>query len=549
MINQTEIKPAVFLKALESLAVEKQITSSEIATVLKESIIKAYTKDDPDYRLEVNIDLTSGNIALFHLLKVVQQETEDFDDIHEILLEDAMKMPANAKFDDYVKKEIAFTSISKNTVRYILQIFKQRVTELSNKKIIEEWAPKVGQVIFAEYEKQEERGGGIVDLVTTKGLLDRHNTLKGEVLKPGEKYWFAIKSVAHQSHGWPIILSRTDGAILKHMLVENIPEIADGTIEIKNITRMAGQKSKVAVISNNPEFDPIGAIVGKQGEKIKMISKVLYGEIIDILVWSEDPRQIVVNAIAPVRVLGINIVEDSEREKSMEVIVDDDYLPNVIGRAGINVKLIARLTGWNIDIKSVSQANEEGIEYARIDLIAQGQINSLHRSRITRKKEGRIASVNSQRQAFPTRSTKAISYTTKVANVDEIEVDLDLPPPPKKRYEEVYQPSVEPEVFSKSIPPVNIGDDLQVNNNVDVNQTVIQDSHEQTEAKANSITTLIAEIDIANEPKRAMKEVKTQATKDKKKKDKDAKPKKSQRKSLDDFALLDFDNLDAKNDS
>lgn len=549
MINQTEIKPAVFLKALESLAVEKQITSSEIATVLKESIIKAYTKDDPDYRLEVNIDLTSGNIALFHLLKVVQQETEDFDDIHEILWEDAMKMQANAKLDDYVKKEIPFTSISKNTVRYILQIFKQRVTELSNKKIIEEWAPKVGQVIFAEYEKQEERGGGIVNLVTTKGFLDRHNTLKGEVLKPGEKYWFAIKNVAHQSHGWPIILSRSDGAILKHMLAENIPEIADGTIEIKNITRMAGQKSKVAVISNNPEFDPIGAIVGKQGEKIKMISKVLYGEIIDILVWSEDPRQIVVNAIAPVRVLGINIVEDSEREKSMEVIVDDDYLPNVIGRAGINVKLIARLTGWNVDIKSVSQANEEGIEYARIDLIAQGQINSLHRSRITRRKEGRTALTNSQRQAFPTRSTKAISYTTKVANVDEIEVDLDLPPPPKKRYEEVYQPSVEPEVLPKSMPPVNIDHDLQDNNNIDVHQATVQDSHEQNEAKANSITTLIAEIDIANEPKRAMKEVKTQVTKDKKKKDKDAKPKKSQRKSLDDFALLDFDNLDAKNDS
>lgn len=138
MINQTEIKPAVFLKALESLAVEKQITSSEIATVLKESIIKAYTKDDPDYRLDVNIDLISGNIALFHLLKVVQQETEDFDDIHEILLEDAVKMQANAKLDDFVKKEIPFTSISKNTVRYILQIFKQRVTELSNKKIIEE---------------------------------------------------------------------------------------------------------------------------------------------------------------------------------------------------------------------------------------------------------------------------------------------------------------------------------------------------------------------------------------------------------------------------
>lgn len=182
-------------------------------------------------------------------------------------------------------------------------------------------------------------------------------------------------------------------------------------------------------------------------------------------------------------------------------------------------------------------------------MIAQGQINSLHRSRITRKKEGRNASVNSQRQAFTTRSTKAISYTTKVANVDEIEVDLDLPPPPKKRYEEVYQPSVEPEVFAKSIPPVNIGDNFQDNNNIDVHQATVQDSHEQTEAKANSITTLIAEIDIANEPKRAMKEVKTQATKDKKKKDKDVKPKKSQRKSLDDFALLDFDNLDAKNDS
>ncbi|WP_027119604.1 transcription termination factor NusA [[Mycoplasma] testudinis] len=536
MANKTES----FLKAMETLASEKKITSEEIAEVLKESIAKAYTKDDPDFRIEVDVDLKRGELSIFHLLKVVLEETDDFDDIHEIILADALKTKADVKIGDDIKSELKFSDAKPDLARYILQIFKQRIAELSNKKIVEEWSPRLGEVIFAEYEKQEEKGGGIVDLGTTKGFLDRKGVVKGEVLQPGKKYWFAIKAVTQQSHGWPVILSRTDGAILKHMLETNIPEIADGTIEIKNIARMSGQKSKVAVISHNKDFDPIGAIIGKEGEKIKQISKELHNELIDILIWNENPQQIVVNAIAPVNVLGINIVEDSEKDRSMEVIVGDDFLPNVIGRAGINVKLLARLTGWNIDIKSETQALEDNIEYARNDLIAEGFNNFARRTKFI-KRDDSGSRFGSRTRISDKLSAKPVSYTTKEDDDNLIEVDMDVPEPVSKQYD-VYEPSK----VNEGATLVDLSEDFGLQDQTESEPTaqkpVEPEIAETPTVNPNSITTLISEIDMKAEPKRAMKEVKTQ-TSDKKKKDKDNKSKKSQRKSLDDFALLDLDAL------
>lgn len=552
-----------FIAAINELAAKKKLAAKDITEILSESIKKALMKEDPLIKIDVDINLEKGALNIFHLLKIVKDDIDDFDDINEIFLSDAIKTNPKATVDDYYRKEISLldrNGISKSMVQYILQLFKQRLAELSNKTIAQEWSPRIGEVIFAEVEKNDEHNGSyIINLETTSGYLQRSETIKGEVLHPGKKYWFVIKNVKEQSRGWPILLSRSDGGLLNHLLKTNIPEVQDGTIEVKAIARLAGLKSKVAVISHKQGFDPVGAIIGQGGEKIKSISSQIRNEMIDVLIWNEDPKQIVVNAIAPVEVVGINIVEDSEREKSMEVIVEDQYLPNVIGRAGINVKLLAQLTGWNIDIKSISQAKEEQISYEPLKLSPEGITNNNRRSRFTKRQQQNNISNNSDQRNW---SRPSVSFTTKIADANEIVVDLEVPNKPKENKQHEKR-DVENNLNTKAVDVDNTSSftdqvDLTANplNETDLNlenqsnETVPTEIVNQYQSSQKEMNELIDNIDLAAAPKRAVKELKLQSSDSNKKKDKDNKSKKkSQRKVLSDFALLDETNSNESQES
>lgn len=517
-LNSTSLFQTQFLNAITELCSTKNISSNDIVTILSDSIKKALLKEDPEIRLDVSINLELGTLKISRLLKIVEQETDDFDDINEITLDEARKILPNAKIGDEFYKEISLANkndISKQTVQYILQLFKQKITELTNKTVVAEWLPRVGEVIFAEVEKKDDRNGSyIINLETTSGYLQRSETIRGENLQPGKKYWFVIKEAKEQSRGWPIILSRADERLLQYLLTTNIPEIEDKTIEIKKIVRATGQKSKVAVISNKKGFDPIGAIIGKNGDKIKFISSQINNELIDVLIWSDDEKQTVVNAIYPIPVVGINIIENSDREKSMEIFVSNENLPNVIGRNGINVKLLAKLIGWNIDIKSVSQATEENIEIQKINYIPQSSTILLDRfNNINRKKEQRMrntqhnndSNIYGNKNDLSINNVDLVSYSTKQIDMDEIVVDLDA-------------------TMDKN-----------------ENESLINEKHNENnkilEDKSNFATELNNEIDISVIPKRQVKELKIQNNEIKKKNNKNKK--KSQRKVIDDFSLLD----------
>lgn len=543
-----------FIAAINELVAKKNLAAKDITEILAESIKKALMKEDPLIKVDVDIDLEKGTLSIYHLLKIVKDDNDDFDDINEILLSDAIKTNPKVAVDEYYRKEISLldrSGISKSMVQYILQLFKQRLAELSNKTIAQEWSPRIGEVIFAEVEKNDEHNGSyIINLETTSGYLQRNETIKGEVLQPGKKYWFVIKNVKEQSRGWPILLSRSDGDLLKHLLMTNIPEVQDGTIEVKAIARLAGQKSKVAVISHKQGFDPVGAIIGQGGEKIKNISSQIRNEMIDVLIWNEDPKQIVVNAIAPVEVVGINIVEDSEREKSMEVIVEDQYLPNVIGRAGINVKLLAQLTGWNIDIKSISQAKEEQISYAPLGLTPEGITNTNRRSRFTKRQQQNNMNNNSDQRNW---SRPSMSFTTKIADANEIVVDLEVPKKPKENKQDkkhdLNNNSFVDNNNSSFNEPVELNIDDSISNETELasenisNETAPTEMVNEYQNSQKEMNELIENIDLSAAPKRAVKELKLQSSDANKKKDKDNKTKKkSQRKVLSDFALLDETN-------
>lgn len=549
-----------FIAAINELVAKKNLAAKDITEILAESIKKALMKEDPLIKVDVDIDLEKGTLSIYHLLKIVKDDNDDFDDINEILLSDAIKTNPKAAVDEYYRKEISLldrSGISKSMVQYILQLFKQRLAELSNKTIAQEWSPRIGEVIFAEVEKNDEHNGSyIINLETTSGYLQRNETIKGEVLQPGKKYWFVIKNVKEQSRGWPILLSRSDGDLLKHLLMTNIPEVQDGTIEVKAIARLAGQKSKVAVISHKQGFDPVGAIIGQGGEKIKNISSQIRNEMIDVLIWNEDPKQIVVNAIAPVEVVGINIVEDSEREKSMEVIVEDQYLPNVIGRAGINVKLLAQLTGWNIDIKSISQAKEEQISYAPLGLTPEGITITNRRSRFTKRQQQNSNNNSDQRNW----SRPSMSFTTKIADANEIVVDLEVPKKPKENKQDKKHDLNNNSVADNSASSFNESVDLNIDDSISSGTEPVSENMPTKTASTEAINEyqnsqkemneLIENIDLSAAPKRAVKELKLQVSDTNKKKDKDNKTKKkNQRKVLSDFALLDETNPNEKPES
>ncbi|WP_033160060.1 transcription termination factor NusA [Mycoplasmoides alvi] len=561
-MNQSAFQ-SQFLEAITELGNTKKLSTSEIVSILSDSIIKAFKRDDPEINLDVNVDLNSGILKINKVLKVIDSETDEFDDINEILIDEAKKFNRDIKVGDFFYKEISLmdkNDISNQMVRYILQLFKQRIAELTNKSIASEWIDRVGTLIYAEVEKKDDKNGSyIINLEKTSGYLQRSETIKGENLHLGHKYWFVIKAVKEQSRGWPILLSRSDEKLLEYLLESNIPELQDKTIQIKKIVRLAGQKSKVGVVSNKSNFDPIGAILGTKGDKIKLISSQIHNELIDVFIWSDDYQQLIVNAIAPVKILGINIIEDSEREKSMEIFVEDEYLPNVIGRNGVNIKLLAKLTGWNIDVKSLTQAKEENINIIPTKYVPEGNsavLNYNLSNRLNDKSNKRIDlnnrfgfknnRKNNYENSHNATFKDLMSYSTKVNESDEIILDEEIISDVKNKRNKVNSNVVKNLVKTNSKieekPSLNKPKDVSLesdNKKITSNEETL--TSDVTSSNQNEINNLINSMDLSKESKRQIKEIKLPLNNSSKEKNNQSSKRKNKRTIIDDFSLLDPD--------
>lgn len=300
---ETANQNAAVLAALRDVASVKGLTAEQIVSALSDAIVKALTKDDPDMRVEVVVDPVSGSTSIVKLLKIVaSSDGEDFDDINEISLADAQKTMPDAKEGEDYPRIIRISDMGDESVRHVVQLFKQRVTELGNALVASKWGPHIGEVVYAEVEPLREprigggayRGDYSVNLTDERdgsdpaagdhGYLRRSETIPGEKLESGQKYYFVIKDVKEQSRGWPVILSRTDERLLMYFLTENVTEIADGAIEVRKIVRAPGVKAKVAVTSRRVDIDPVRAVLGPRGDRVKAVSSQLHGELIDVLV-------------------------------------------------------------------------------------------------------------------------------------------------------------------------------------------------------------------------------------------------------------------------
>ncbi|QMT98620.1 transcription termination/antitermination protein NusA [Mycoplasma tullyi] len=423
-----------FLEAIQTVAEAKNISKKEISTILKDAIIRACAKEDPDQRIDLMIDFDLGLLKIFKLYKVVEDSVaeEEFDEINEIHLKDALATNPTISVGDDFLKSLSISDFSRVVATNISQYFRQKLSELVNKQAVSEWTPKLNKIVRGTVEKDDNNPN--VLLVNLGGIYAyyyKRDWVPNEELQSDVEYDFVLTQIKEQSKSWPLVVSRSDALYVKHVLTENIPEIKEGIVEIKAIQRVAGQKTKVAVLSNNPDIDPVTLILGDGGIRIKSIAANLIehsagvkvsNEVIDVFHWNDDVFKLIANACYPVDIIGIDILEDSERDKSVDIIVEDQYLPFLIGRAGINVRLLSYMTGWSIDFKSQSAAIEDNINvvplnYAPTDnaiLVDQFKRNSRRTkiaSRLPFKK-------------FDSIQTPLISYSTAVEGDDDIKVDV-----------------------------------------------------------------------------------------------------------------------------
>ncbi len=369
-----------FFEYIKGVSESKNISIEKVEEFLSSAIEKAYYKENPDNKIKININSNENKFDIFELKEVVEDSmVDDMDEDIQIILSEAINVKKNIKVGDTLEHPLNIADWERIIALHIKQVFGQKLNESTNAKIYDEWADKIGMNIRAEidtikpYLVEVNLGDQI------KGIVQRKDQIPGEIFEEGSKHIFYIKNVEQNTKSWPIILSRGDAGLVENLLRENIPEIEEGIIEIKAIARIPGSKTKVAVKTNSEDIDPIGTCVGQMGSRIKEIMKLINNEYIDIILWDDDPRQFLVNACSPERILGLEITDDEDssdgKHKFVTIVVNEESLPKVIGKKGMNIKLISKLTHWSIDIQSLEIAKADEIAFEDVSHLSPTRHN------------------------------------------------------------------------------------------------------------------------------------------------------------------------------
>ena len=342
--------------ALDALEKEKGISKDILIEAIENSLITGckqhfgITKDDG---IVVRIDRNTGDFRVFITKRVVENVE---DPVEQISLEDAVKINSKVQIGNGINVEIKSEDFSRIAAQKAKGIILQRIREEERKSVYSEYAMKEKDIVTGIV--QRINGDKIsINLGKMDAVLLPKEQVKGEVFVPTERIKLYVVSVTDTAKGVIVKVSRSHPDLVKRLFESEVTEVKDGTVEIKGIAREAGSRTKMAVWSNNPDVDPVGACVGLNGARVNAIVNELRGEKIDIINWSENPAILIENALSPAKV--VSVIADDE-EKTAQVVVPDYQLSLAIGKEGQNARLAARLTGFKIDIKSESQAREAG---------------------------------------------------------------------------------------------------------------------------------------------------------------------------------------------
>ncbi|ADV67698.1 transcription termination factor NusA [Deinococcus maricopensis] len=342
-----------FAEALREVAQSRNINEMQLIEAFEQSLAQAYTRNvDPDKRVEVHLDPKSGEIEVLVVKEVVEKVE---DENVQISLADALELDPEAELGE----EMVFPVEREKFTRIALQAAKQTLTqkmrETERNVVFNEYKDKEGQVLNAVVARLDNKGNYFVDLGAGEAILPQREAIPGERLMPGNRVKIYLKEVRKTPKGPTILASRADERLLDYLLKQEIPEVANGIVEVKAIAREAGQRSKVAVFSHNPNVDPIGACIGHRGNRIQAVTGELGRERVDVILWDATPREFIRNALSPAKV---GLIEVNADTREATVTVTPDQLSLAIGKGGQNVRLAAKLTGYKVDLRETQAVSD-----------------------------------------------------------------------------------------------------------------------------------------------------------------------------------------------
>lgn len=345
------------IEALEDLEKSKGISKAVILEALEKALEKSYEKNFNDNtNVSVHINDNNGDIKVY-ALKTVVDEVED--KYSQISLEEAKTVRKTAAIDDVVQVEVKPKNFGRVAAQTARNIVIQKLRDAERESIYDEYINRVKEMITGTVQRVDYNNI-YINLGMTDGVVPQSEQIPGETYEAGDRIKLYVAEVRNNTKGPQVLLSRANHNLVIRLFEQEVPEIADGTVEIFSIAREAGSRSKLAVFSNDPNVDPIGACVGYKGNRVNVIVDELSGEKMDIVIYDKDSSVFISNALSPSKV---NKVIINEPDNSAIIVVPDDQLSLAIGKEGQNVRLAAKLTGWKIDIKGQSQYEESQEEY------------------------------------------------------------------------------------------------------------------------------------------------------------------------------------------
>lgn len=340
---------ADFIEALRELEKDRGIKMDVLIEAIEAALISAYKKNfGSSQNVRVEIDRNSGDVHVFYRKNVVE---EVLDPNTEISLAVARTFDEDFEIDDLFESEVTPRSFGRIAAQTAKHVIVQRIREAERNIVYDQFSDRKDDIVNGTVARVESKNV-FINLGKSEALLAQSEQLPGEKYEHGDRLKLYLLEVKKTTRGPQIMVSRTHPGLLKRLFELEVPEIYDGTVEIKSVVREPGARSKIAVYSTNDNIDPVGACVGAKGMRVQSIVNELNGEKIEVVRWDEDPLIFVSNSLSPAKVVSVEIYEN---EKFAQVVVPDYQLSLAIGKEGQNARLAARLTNWKIDIKSESQ--------------------------------------------------------------------------------------------------------------------------------------------------------------------------------------------------
>ncbi|HML38745.1 MAG TPA: transcription termination factor NusA [Bacillota bacterium] len=346
-----------FIKAVEELEKEKEISKDLLIEAIESALVSAYKKNyGTSQNVRVNIDRETGDIDVF-MRKDIVEEVED--EQLEVSIEDAREIDPKYEVGDVIEKQVTPRDFGRIAAQTAKQVVVQRIREAERGLIYDDYSNRQSEIVTGIIQRISN-DTVFINMGKTEGILAVTEQVPGEKYLVNSRIKVYIMDVKKTTKGPQVYLSRSHPGLVKRLFELEVPEIQDGIVEIKSISREAGSRTKMAVYTADENVDPVGACVGSRGTRVQAIVDELFGEKIDIINWSDNPEKLISSALSPAKVEKVIINDEG---KSATVIVPDYQLSLAIGKEGQNVRLAAKLCGWKIDIKSHSQFFPDGGDF------------------------------------------------------------------------------------------------------------------------------------------------------------------------------------------